>query len=761
MVDAVSFLSNMVRRHSVRGRFIHDGDTWPPDQPKNFTPLVLIHYKGQQNYKQAMAMTKLTQTGDIDSLANNQSLSEHHPSYEPVQEVLNASTITKEFEQILAPLEKNDEPPFILIKGPPGVGKSVLLKEIAYRWGEQHILTRFKLVLLVHLRDPIVQQSTSVHDLLQLFCRGHKRAAEIADLCNEYLFFTGGEDLLFLFDGFDEFPEIFKKPGSLIFDILHREILPSCGLILSSRPHASANIFSKVVTLKVDVLGFTETERVKFIKQALKDEPSKIPLLTKYLEDHLTISGICFIPFNMVILLYLCKQGISFPNNPTQLYNYFICLTLCRHLAKSGISLENNITDLNSLPEPCGTIVQQLSKLSFEFLNDNKLIFTFDEVKSVCPDIESVPGAITGFGLLQTVHHYGLTGKMMTFNFVHFSIQEFLAAYHVATLPSEKELQVLDKKFWSSIHSNMFSIYISLTKGQRSAFKKFLSGGSDTVAISPKFLQDCLKCVRLFRCFYDVDDVKIYRSIQNAKMFHNKEVVFPYSGRPSPYDIECATLFLTCAVHKQWNVVKMSGCQIQDHGFRVLHRGIIGTGISIKHLWLTDCGLTQSSASSVSDTTIQCRVEVLGVNGNRTIGEDYSLYEILSNPSSKLVELNLMNTGLTSDAAIALFHALTNSNLLLNLVISFNAITDEACDVIATSIKVNTSLVHLEMHRNKIGQKAALHVVQALGCDSSLVHLYLDSYSNQFEREIECIQTKLNEEREACGCQAKVDIWCL
>jgi len=69
----------------------------------------------------------------------------------------------------LAPLE-NDDPSFILIEGPPGIGKSVMLKEIAYQWDKNHLLTTFKIVLLICLHDPIVQQAKSILDLLQNFC---------------------------------------------------------------------------------------------------------------------------------------------------------------------------------------------------------------------------------------------------------------------------------------------------------------------------------------------------------------------------------------------------------------------------------------------------------------------------------------------------------------------------------------------------------------------------------------------------------------
>ena len=116
-------------------------------------------------------------------------------------------------------------------------------------------------------------------------------------------------------------------------------------------------------------------------------------------------------------LLFLYKQGISVPSNSAELYNYFICLTICRHLAKHGHVLNSTITDLTTLPETCKKIIQQLSKFSLDALNNNKLIFTFEKIKLACPNIIDVPGAINGFGLLQAVQHFGITGNTMTFTF--------------------------------------------------------------------------------------------------------------------------------------------------------------------------------------------------------------------------------------------------------------------------------------------------------------------------------------------------------
>ena len=95
--------------------------------------------------KQTTAMAQLIQTGDIDKitlLACNQLVSKHHPksdSHKPLQEILDSGMVTKELTEILAPLVQSKQPQFILVEGAPGIGRSILLKEIAYRWGNKQL----------------------------------------------------------------------------------------------------------------------------------------------------------------------------------------------------------------------------------------------------------------------------------------------------------------------------------------------------------------------------------------------------------------------------------------------------------------------------------------------------------------------------------------------------------------------------------------------------------------------------------------------
>ena len=708
-------------------------------------------------------MAKFVERGHIDkvvSVTKTDSLPKcpRLDSHLPLQEVLSTSKVTKEVAEILAPLETSDDPQFILIEGAPGIGKSLLLKYIAYCWGIQEVLQKFRLVLLVCLRDPAVQQMSFVDDLFQSFCKRDKDATEVALACRKYFVNnTSGEDLAVLFDGYDEYPQRLQK-DSLIADILKRKVLPRCGLIVSSRPHASVSLRQKA-TVRVDILGFTEAEREHYIKESMKGQPQKIDELTQYLQGHSTISSLCFVPFNLVVLTYLYKQGFFLPKNSAELYSYFICLTICRHLAKHGHCLQGNITKLTDLPEPYNKIIQQLSKLSLEALNADKLIFTFEEIKEACPDITSIPGAINGCGLLQAVEHFGFTGTTTTINFLHFSIQEYLAAHYIANLPADEELKIIKAKFWSDIHFNMFSIYVSLTKGQRPSFKHFLCGGNKAIAISDKFLNNQLQCLRLYYCFHEAGDVEIYKTIERSVTFSDKKIDLGGSTLISS-DVECVTVFLTSSSHREWVGLNLSLCYIQDHGLHILHRGLLhcSRNITIDWLCLNYNGLTAQSSSLISDITVKCKVKELVINGNDTIGEDEQLYSMLSSPSTMLEGLDIYNTQLSSRAAIALFTAVKDNNKLKKLDIDYNAITDDACDAITTALKKNNCLVELIMYHNPMTGKAIVSMVNALKVNNALALLRLPLCPEDIKKTITSLQDIINKNRESRGCQVKLRI---
>ena len=709
-------------------------------------------------------MTKFIERGYIDKVMGDCTVvPNHHPkldSHELLQEVLDTSKVTKIVTDIVAPMETSDDPHFALIEGAPGIGKSFLLKELAYRWGTKQILQKFKLVLLICLRSPTIQQMSSIDDLLQSFCKGDRSATENASACSDYLLMNGGKDLAFLLDGYDEYPEMLRN-DSLIAYILKRETLPLCSLIVSSRPHTSLCLHKRA-TIRVDILGFAEAERELYIQESMKGQPQKIDELLQYLQGHIAINSLCFVPFNITALVFLYKQGIPLPKNSAELYSYFIILTICRHLAKHDHHLQGNIIELTdlpnlaNLPEPYNRIVKQLSKLSLEALNYDKLIFTYDEIKVFCPDITATPEASNGFGLLQVVEHFGLTGTISTFNFLHFSIQEYLAAYHIANLPPEEELEIIKKYFWSNLHFNMFSIYITLTKGQQPSFKQFLCDENKEIAISDKFLNDQLQCVRLYRCFYEATDVDICRIIESSGQFSKKEIDLSDTILTA-HDVECVALFLTSSSHKQWLQLNLCRCYIQDSGLHMLHHRLLhSSDITLSMLGLWHNGLTTLSTSFISEITVKCRVKKLAINGNASVGENEQLYTMLTSPSTVLEELHMHYTELSFRAAIALFNSLKDNCTLKELYIFNNNVTDDACDAIAVALARNSCLVTLSIYNNPLTGEGLVNIINGLKENNTLAVLELPECLKDSKKRICSLQENINKNRKNQGCQVKL-----
>jgi len=373
------------------------------------------------------------------------------------------------------------------------------------------------------------------------------------------------------------------------------------------------------------------------------------------------------------------------------------------------------------------------------------LVFTSQDIAAACPDMASIPGAINGFGLLQAVQHFGLSGKTVTFNFLHQTIQEYLAAHYIITdLQQDEVLHLLNEKFWSDLHANMFAIYVMLTKGQQPCFKKFLSGGDDEVSISSAFLCNQVKCLRLCRCFHEANDTKMCITIEEATIFHYTEINLGNTSL-SATDLECLCIFLISSSHKEWVRLNLYSCHIQDHGLHILHKYLNQSGITIYTLWLSHNGLSRSSSSLIKDIVLSCKVQGLWLNGNHTVGEREELYMMISHSSSMLMVLDMEDTHLSSAASQGLFRAVKEADMLMELYIHHNNITDDAVAGIASTLSLNKSLVKLGMRGNPISRKTIPLLLQSLIGNNTLQMLVIPRYDPPLEDVIKSTVREINQ----------------
>jgi len=88
------------------------------------------------------------------------------------------------------------------------------------------------------------------------------------------------------------------------------------------------------------------------------------------------------------------------------MYHSFILHTICHFLKRTGKN-DEHINKINNLPQSVQLALQQLQKVAFDGLKENKTVFTIDELPEMCRDDP------TCYGLLQSVEYITVHMKLV------------------------------------------------------------------------------------------------------------------------------------------------------------------------------------------------------------------------------------------------------------------------------------------------------------------------------------------------------------
>ena len=438
-------------------------EEWPPHQPNSIVSVALIHYKTRRTELELIEISTRFKEGApfIDKL-----VSTDPKVTKNIQNIFEADPLV---DHTTTHSSSSKLPKRILIEGAPGIGKTILAKEITYFWAQGELLKECKLTFLIFLRDPRVHTIKSVKDLLQLFT-----SDELAQDLEKDIEESKGKNIAFVFDGFDEYSPSLQK-DSLVTDIIKGYKFSKSTVVITSRPTATLFLHD-LVDRKIEILGFSTEERDRYITLSLLGAPdNKREKLDKHLQKYPIINSLCFVPLHLAILLFLLQMD-SLPETLTEMNEYFIVHTVYRHLNKLDPYDEHEIKRLADLPKNIYQVIRKLSALAFTGLKKNQLVFSYDEMNNVCPEICNTTGDIYGYGLLQAVRHYVHrgAGRTISFNFLHFTMQEYLAALHVSTLTVFKQSELMEKTFWDGQYNFMWMMYVGIL-GIRSHVLNFFS----------------------------------------------------------------------------------------------------------------------------------------------------------------------------------------------------------------------------------------------------------------------------------------------
>ena len=317
---------------------------------------------------------------------------------------------------------------FLLVEGPPGIGKSTFAWELCRRWDEIESLRVYHTVVLLKLREKWVLNATSLSDLFR-YPSLPEFSRDVAGEVHE----SHGQRLLLLLDGFDEVSHSFHE-DSVIKSILCKQLLPECTIILTTRPSAKATLESVCqppVDKHVEIIGFTEEERVRYITEVFSKEPELEANFLKYMFLVPHIKSMMYIPLNCAIIAQVYSESqsshhLAIPRTRTQLYKALAHSLLVRHMKMK----EGNREYTSMLPEGLNKEDMERFRVLANFPFDS---YHKGRSKKVTFFNEDIPEGLVHFGFMnESTEMYAGKGVEQTFSFLHLSLQEYLAAWHIA-----------------------------------------------------------------------------------------------------------------------------------------------------------------------------------------------------------------------------------------------------------------------------------------------------------------------------------------
>ena len=319
-----------------------------------------------------------------------------------------------------------------------GSGKSVLVKQLTYKWANSELFNDFKVCITFECRE------------LNYFALHKGKRFEIDEIFIEFIRsqfdfdVKDSRNVLILVDGVDELKDISEK-NSIISQLidLKKSKFPESKIIITGRPHIENMLIkhgggNMGGLRKVEIIGLSEEQIDAFIHKFTSSNEELIAKINKAKDSSKT--SIKFLSVPQFLSSFCCVALLSDKTrirNAAELYCWSFYLLLRQHGDKDG-SRDKKIPDIfNEYSED----LLVLSKICHELLNKNSIIFE--------GNIESHFGSIgKGKEFLNSVFVDVSDDFTVRMQFKHLTLMEFLSAIYVCTTQNRTEIikDILEKR---------------------------------------------------------------------------------------------------------------------------------------------------------------------------------------------------------------------------------------------------------------------------------------------------------------------------
>ena len=342
----------------------------------------------------------------------------------------------------------------VLIEGGAGIGKTTLTISLSEDWACDKLFQEFELVLLLPLRHKKVASARSLCELLKLL----HSDVDVRKSVSSYLVKEEAEKVLVIADGWDELSKSQRIEGSFLYELLFEEF-PLMSVVVTSRPSASASLHNlPILDRFVDIKGFNNDNIKEYIQSEFTSDQEKAKRLLEQLECNPLIESVCSVPLNCAIVCHLWDTlEEAFPSTMTQLYTKIILHVTCRNLRKlPAFGSLFSMASFNDLPEDLQKSWWLLCEFAFKALEKDQIVFTKQELVEFFPKCEE---QFLCFGLLQSVETVLDLTCVVSYNFLHLTFMEYLAALHLSRQPLDRILEILKSNRFAMVVRFLFGIF--------------------------------------------------------------------------------------------------------------------------------------------------------------------------------------------------------------------------------------------------------------------------------------------------------------
>ena len=626
---------------------------------------------------------------------------------------------------------KEEENKVILIEGGPGMGKSTLAIKICKCWADGELLEEYNAVILLPLRDPEIQAANNIGDLLLVENKNER------EVLYDEITASGGDKVCFIFEGYDELPEQLRKAP--VFAKL-KEKLPKCTLMYTSRPEA-CNQLRHVASQRIEIRGFKEEQVDEYINNAfedVKDGKEKALKLTAQVKSNPSIRSILYVPINVAIMCHLFLLTLTLPNTLTQLYTLLCINLILRHINKHTPGDIDYLDSLYELPVGISEEFSKLCLIAYRGREDDRIIFSSREIKGYGID----DNKLSGLGLLLIAPSTSVYGREKSYNFLHLTVQEFCAAFHISKLPDKEQYECFKKYQFYDSFQMIWRMYSGITKlKNKDIFHHMLP--------SKWVKSDYRKrIVELLHCVYEAHNNEVCNVVGNH-LDGNIDLSLCRLDQ-----ISCSALgYLLERYRGALKVVNLRWCDIGDEGCRILLNSLLSRhdNSSKFDLILHHNKITDKSSSLIASLLLSnYPITKLDVSWNEVSSSTDIIFKSLHH-NNVLTELLLQYTSLRSSDIQSLGLMLTSNNTLSIMDISYNDIVPDyitdwrnislnklimdncklgvsGADKIGKMLYHNKSITSVELARNNIDDEGVEKLVEYLKSNKTIKHL--DLWSN-------------------------------